>query len=99
MFGVIDRLMFRPFPYLRDPSRVHRVYLQSTFRGRVRTSGGGYEYATFLDLKRFSTTFDRYAGFVNQTLALGSGDASQEQRVATVSAGFFDFFSCFSCFS
>src|ERR1043165_3976596 len=28
MFGIIDRLMFRPFPYLRDPGRVHRVYLQ-----------------------------------------------------------------------
>src|SRR6185436_19441670 len=30
MFGVIDRLMFRPFPYLRDPAQVNRVYLQTT---------------------------------------------------------------------
>src|SRR5688500_1676833 len=26
MFGVIDRLMFRPFPYLRGAGTVHRVY-------------------------------------------------------------------------
>ena len=28
MFNVIDQLMFRPFAYLRDPARVHRVYLR-----------------------------------------------------------------------
>src|SRR5260221_2036917 len=38
MFGVIDRLMFRPFPYLRDPGTVHRVYLQITARGRTLTN-------------------------------------------------------------
>src|SRR5688572_14575839 len=26
MFGVVDRLMFRPLAYLRDPDAVHRVY-------------------------------------------------------------------------
>ena len=34
MFAVIDRLMFRPFPYMRDPGTVHGVYLQTTYRGR-----------------------------------------------------------------
>ena len=28
MFDVIDRLMFRPFRYLRDPASVNRVYLR-----------------------------------------------------------------------
>src|SRR5689334_10176257 len=27
MFGAVDRLMLRPFPYLRDASHVDRVYL------------------------------------------------------------------------
>jgi putative ABC transport system permease protein len=93
MFGVIDRLMFRPFPYLRDPARVHRVYLQTTYRGRTFTSGSGYEYATSLDLKKFSSGFDRYAFMANPVLAVGAGDDSQEQRIGTVSASFFDFFS------
>ena len=32
MFGVVDRLLFRPPSYLKDPDRVHRVYL--TRRGK-----------------------------------------------------------------
>src|SRR5829696_1642731 len=36
MFGVLDRLMFRPPPYLRDAERVHRAYLVSTVRGQER---------------------------------------------------------------
>ena len=34
MFSVIDRLMFRPHAYLRDPASVHRVYLRYTDRDR-----------------------------------------------------------------
>jgi len=34
MFGAIDRLMFRPFPYLSDPARVHRVYLRAAYEGK-----------------------------------------------------------------
>lgn len=34
MFAVIDRLMFRPFPYMRDPGSAHGVYLQLTSRAR-----------------------------------------------------------------
>src|ERR1019366_532270 len=47
MFGVIDRLMFRPFPYLRDPATVNRVYLQTTGRGRVVTRSV-FPYTTYL---------------------------------------------------
>src|SRR5687767_9745012 len=32
MFSLIDRLMFRPPPLLRDPASVHRVYLYKTVR-------------------------------------------------------------------
>src|SRR5712692_6004270 len=31
MFGIVDRLLFRPPPYLRGPGRVHRVYLVQTY--------------------------------------------------------------------
>jgi putative ABC transport system permease protein len=91
MFGVIDRLMFRPFPYLRDPARVHRVYLQTTIRGRVFTNFT-IPYTRYRDLKRTTSSFSQYAGFAERTLAVGSGDAGREQRVAAVSASFFDFF-------
>ncbi|MFI5312163.1 MAG: ABC transporter permease [Gemmatimonadales bacterium] len=91
MFGVIDRLMFRPFPYLRDPARVHRVYLQNTSRGRVLTRST-FPYTRYLDLKRFSSSFSQYAGFTEWRLAVGTGDEARERKVAGVSASFFGFF-------
>lgn len=35
MFGVVDRLAFRPYPYRRDPGSVHQVYLQGGGGGIV----------------------------------------------------------------
>jgi predicted permease len=92
MFGVVDRLMFRPYRYLRDPSAVHRVYLQFDDRNRTVTEGDGLEYARYLDLVRWTTTFSRLSGFAERTLAVGVGDDARERRVAAVSASFFDFF-------
>jgi putative ABC transport system permease protein len=34
MFAVIDRLMFRPFPHMREPAQVHSVYFQVSTSGR-----------------------------------------------------------------
>ena len=91
MFGVIDRLMFRPFPFLRDPAAVHRVYLQINDRGQSRNITT-YEYTRFLDLKRWTTSFSQYAGISQGNMAVGTGDAARERQVARVSATFFDFF-------
>src|ERR1043166_1045791 len=91
MFGVIDRLMFRPYPYLGDPGRVHRVYLKWNERERTRTTSG-MEYTRYLDLKKWSTSFDLYAGVAGGTMAVGIGDAARVRSVLSVSASFFDFF-------
>jgi len=91
MFGVVDRLMFRPYAYLRDPSSVHRIYLQSTYRGTTTTSTFT-EYARYLDFKRWSTAFDDWAGFGSRRMAVGVGDASRERAVAVANASFFRFF-------
>src|SRR5687768_6592086 len=93
MFGVVDRLMFRPYAYLEDPGTVHRVYLTTADRGVERIASGGLEYTTYLDIRRFTTAFSSYAGFAHPTMALGTGEAARERRVATVSASFFDFFN------
>ncbi len=91
MFGIIDRLMLRPFPYMRDPGSVNRVYLQSYYRGRLNT-GGVSEYTRFLDLKRFSHSFSQAAGFTSFNVAVGTGEEARERRAGFVSAAFFDFF-------
>src|SRR5687768_18442601 len=74
MFGVVDRLMFRPFAYLRDPATVHRVYLRSTSRGNVNTSWHT-EYARYLGLKRWSRSFDELSVFAARLMAVRSGYA------------------------
>ncbi|MEO8619819.1 MAG: ADOP family duplicated permease [bacterium] len=91
MFGVIDRLMFRPFPYLRDPGQVNRVYLQTTSRGKTLTSSV-IPHTRYLDLKRFTSSFSQYAALSEWLLAVGSGDASRERQVVGVNASFFAFF-------
>src|SRR5687767_8837931 len=60
MFGVVDRLMFRPYPYLKDPSTVHRVYLRSDNRGTTRTASA-YEYTRYVDLGKWTTSFSDFA--------------------------------------
>jgi len=91
MFGVIDRLMFRPFPYLRDAGTVHRVYLQSTYRGRIGTRFT-FPYTRYRDLVRDTSAFSQHAGVTERSLAVGTGSAARERPVAGVSASFFEFF-------
>ena len=91
MFGIVDRLMFRPFAYMRSPETVHQIYLRSYDRGRLRTNGS-FEYTVYEDLKRWTTSFSQLAAFSHQTNAVGLGDAARERRVAQVSATFFEFF-------
>lgn len=90
MFGVVDRLMFRPLPLLRDPASVNRAYLSYTFRGEQITQGS-FEYPRYLDLAA-STTLSQSAAYHNVDLAIGSGQEAREMRVAVVSASYFGFF-------
>lgn len=91
MFGVIDRLMFRPFAYMRDPSTVHRVYWQSWNRGSQRTLWDT-EYPRYLALRQSATSLSQLAAFTNRVVAVGSGDAARERTITAASASFFDFF-------
>lgn len=91
MFAVIDRLMFRPFPYMHDPGAVHGVYLQVT-RGTRRATWGTVPYTRYLDLQRGTHTFSQYAAVSEWRLAVGIGQATRVRKVAGVSASFFDFF-------
>ena len=91
MFAVIDRLMFRPYPFMRDPARVSRVYLQTTLRGRVNTRPT-MPYTRYLDLARSSRSFAQIAPVSEWRFAVGTGDNARVRRVDGVGAQFFDFF-------
>jgi predicted permease len=91
MFNVVDRLMFRPLAYLRDPGTVHRLYWQWRDRGTVTTSLSTY-YARYLDMRKWTSSFSQFAAFSERDLAVGEGESARERRVGTVSASFFTFF-------
>jgi predicted permease len=91
MFGIVDRLLFRPPPLLRNPAATHRVYVQQTFRGERRFHEVG-RYARFTDLARWTRSFSRTAGHSRRNLAVGVGDAAREMSIGVVSASFFGFF-------
>ncbi len=91
MFSVVDRMLFRPPPLLRDPGRTHRVYLVTDYQGRPFASGT-VQYPRYQDLTSWTTSFARTAVFTEEDLAIGVGADAREMRVGIVSASFFGFF-------
>ena len=91
MFGIVDRLLFRPPELMKDPSTAHRIYLFQTFRGKERASSGG-QYARYKDIERWTTSFSEVAGYSPRDVAVGVGDAARDMRIGIVSANFFKFF-------
>jgi len=90
MFAVIDRLMFRPYPYMRDPGTVHHVYLQSNRDRKV--SWAVIPYTRYLDLKNATHSFAEYAAVSEWRLAVGTGQETRVRKVIGVSASLFDLF-------
>lgn len=90
MFGIVDRLMFRPLPLLRDPASVNRAYVTYSFRGN-RIVGSSLEYRRYLDLA-VASTLSQSAAFRDLDVAVGTGQDSRVMHVDAVSASFFDFF-------
>jgi predicted permease len=91
MFNIVDQLLFRPPPLLRDPGTTHRVYVANTNRGKEYINGVS-RYAAFEDFKRWTTSFSTIAGYTTRRLAVGAGDDAREMLVGFVSYSFFDFF-------
>jgi len=91
MFGIVDRLMFRPPPYLAAPERTNRVYLRYQFRGRDILNRST-EYRRYLDLAQWTNSFSVVTAFSNRGLAVGVGAEARERPVSVVSGNFFELF-------
>jgi putative ABC transport system permease protein len=91
MFGIVDRLLFRPPELLKDPATAHRIYTYQTSRGKENAGNVG-RYARYVDLTKWTSSFSATAGYTERDLAVGVGDAAREMHVAAVSASFFGFF-------
>ena len=92
MFGIVDRLLFRPPAYLRDASSTHRVYLSWTESGGTTRTERNTEFARYLDFKRWTHDFSSIAAFQTRTVAVGEADNARERPVTVASASYFDFF-------
>jgi predicted permease len=94
MFGILDRLLFRPPAYLIDPASVNRVYVDWTATdGRRIGFSRRLQYTRYTDFVRWSRSFSSTAAFSYRALAVGDGEDARELIVGAVSASFFDFFS------
>src|SRR5207253_10268265 len=91
MFSILDRMLFRPPPLLRDPGAVHRIYLARKYRGE-EFSNSAMQYARYMDLTNWTSSFARTAAFTEEDIAIGVGTDAREMRVGIVSASFFGFF-------
>jgi putative ABC transport system permease protein len=91
MFGIVDRLMFRPLAYLHDEASVNRVYVHYDFRGKPEIAHN-FEYTRYLDFAAGTKSFSQHAALYTGSFAVGTGDDVRETQVAVVSASYFDFF-------
>ena len=92
MYSIVDRLLFRPPAYLTDADRVHRVYLTATRSNQTSTTRV-MEYSRYLDLTRWTSSFDRTGVIGYRSMAVGSGEDTRDMTVAAMSATMFDFFA------
>jgi predicted permease len=91
MFGVVDRLLFRPPAYLAAPERAHRLYFTRILNG-TETIGSAFPYQRFLDITRSATSMDVVAAFMSRRLVVGSGEGAQEVLVGAASASLWQLF-------
>ena len=91
MFDIVDQLLVRPPAYLRDPDRVHRIYLTYTFDGREIVDASE-AYTRYLDFTRLTKSLDATAVVASREFAIGVGEDARELPVEIVSASFWRFF-------
>ena len=91
MFGIVDRLLFRPPALMQSPDQVHRVYLVRTFDGK-ENFGSYFQYTRYEDLKRWTNSFDVVAAMASNETAIGVGEDAREMLIGAVSASFWKLF-------
>ena len=92
VFGIVDRLLFRPPAFLDSPERVHRIYFRRMVDGKEFV-GGSAQYQRLLDLARESKSMDLLAGYAQGLPAVGVGDAAREREIGAMSASMWQMFA------
>jgi predicted permease len=82
MFGIVDRLLFRPPAYLAGPDRASRIYTAQAYRGKEEWTGW-FGYRRYLDFREVTRSFDAMTPFEWGSRAVGDGDGTHLVEVAS----------------
>jgi predicted permease len=89
IFGVVDRLFFRPPPHVVDPDRVVRVSVTRTDPRWGTITGGIGTYPDYLAFRARNRGFSTVAATMGASFNLGVGDHARRVTAELVSASFF----------
>ena len=92
MFGIVDRLLFRPRSASRTPRPRTEVFQHGRTQDRQPRIDRNLNFRRYLDLQRSTRSFESFAAFQTRTLALGEGTDTHEAKVTLASATYFQFF-------
>lgn len=93
VFSVVDRLLFRAAPMLRDAARTHQVYVSYPMPNLEGTFNlEAIPYRRFLDLTASNVSFERTAAFGVGRSVVGAPGEERDMQIAGVSPNFFAFF-------
>lgn len=91
MFGIVDRLLFRPPDGLIAPERASRLYIVRTIEGK-ESQQSFIGYRRYRDLRERTRSFDAMTPFYWNYIAVGTGEATREMSVGVSSADLWKMF-------
>src|SRR5882762_3286069 len=89
MFGVVDRLFFRPPAHVADPDRVVRLYVTTTSPLWGSSTSPIGTYPRYEDLRDHGRSFAAVASYGRGRLSLGLGPQAEPVTGRLVTASFF----------
>src|SRR5262249_20691418 len=85
IFGLIDSVLFRPFP-VRDPGRLAAVYTWSATEARLLSTS----YPDYLDFRDQPALFDGTLAYVRIPVGFNAGQRTELLSAEGVTEGYFD---------
>ena len=91
MFGIVDRLLFRPPAHMAAPDRTHHIYFGRMVDGK-EFIGNSAQYQRLLDLQRESKTMEVLGAYSENRRAVGVGEAARELEIGAMSGTMWQLF-------
>jgi predicted permease len=91
MFGIVDRLLFRPPNFLIAPDRASRIYFVRTFDGK-ETPADYTGYKRFTDIRDGTSSFELMTPYYVNSRPFGLGEATRAVDVGVSGADMWKMF-------